>query len=52
MPRTMMTMATPTINAATVSVVRTRERLLRLRMVKRLHGGRKVPYESLLTEVS
>ncbi len=31
MPRTMITMATPTISAATVSVVRTRDRwMLRL----------------------
>jgi HTH-type transcriptional regulator/antitoxin HigA len=29
-----------------------RERPLSLRMIKRLHDGLKIPYDSLLTEVS
>ena len=36
----------------TVSQVLNRKRPLSLRMVKRLHDGLKIPYESLLTEVS
>ena len=35
-----------------VSEVLNRKRPLSLRMVKRLHDGLKIPYESLLTEVS
>ena len=35
-----------------VSQVLNRKRPLSLRMVKRLHDGLKIPYESLLTEVS
>jgi len=35
-----------------VSEVLNRKRPLSLRMVKRLHEGLKIPYESLLTEVS
>ena len=35
-----------------VSEVLNRKRALSLRMVKRLHDGLKIPYESLLTEVS
>ncbi len=35
-----------------VSEVLNRKRPLSLRMVKRLHDGRKIPYGSLLTEVS
>ena len=35
-----------------VSEVLSRKRPLSLRMVKRLHDGLKIPYESLLTEVS
>ena len=35
-----------------VSEVLNRKRPLSLRMVKRLHDGLKIPYESLLTEVT
>lgn len=35
-----------------VSEVLNRKRPLSLQMVKRLHDGLKIPYESLLTEVS
>lgn len=35
-----------------VSEVLNRKRPLSLRMVKRLHEGLKIPYESLLTEIS
>ena len=35
-----------------VSEVLNRKRPLSLRMIKRLHDGLKIPYESLLTEVS